>query len=132
MRFRGRRPPTTGLWFDWSWTRNKEPAGNIGILTERDAIVLIYRSRPYGCGRSWDWRNRSSGWNDGCSNDGGRNCAREGRPCVRACARTNPAPNAENAPVARREVAAKHCVWHYRTAMTAIASTAGMMLRCGE
>jgi hypothetical protein len=42
-----------GLWFDWSWTRNNEPAGNIGILTEHDAIVLIYRSRPYG---STEWK----------------------------------------------------------------------------
>ena len=43
-----------GLWFDWSWTRNNEPAGNIGILTEHDAIVLIYRSRPYG---STEWKD---------------------------------------------------------------------------
>ena len=28
--------------------------------------------------------------------------------------------------------AAKHGVWHYRTAVTAIASIAGMMLHCGE
>jgi hypothetical protein len=42
-----------GLWFDWSWTRNDEPAGRIGILTEHDAIVLIYRSRPYG---STEWK----------------------------------------------------------------------------
>jgi hypothetical protein len=28
--------------------------------------------------------------------------------------------------------AAKHGVWHYRTTVTAIASIAGMMLRCGE
>jgi hypothetical protein len=31
-----------------------EPAGNIGILTEHDAIVLIYRSRPYG---STEWKD---------------------------------------------------------------------------
>jgi hypothetical protein len=30
------------------------------------------------------------------------------------------------------EVGAKHGVWHYRTAVTAIASIAGMMLRCGK
>jgi hypothetical protein len=46
------------LWFDWSWTRNKEPAGNIGILTENDAIVLIYRSRPYGATEWKDIRQR--------------------------------------------------------------------------
>jgi hypothetical protein len=43
-----------GLWFDWSWTRNNEPAGNIAILTEHDDIVLIYRSRPYG---STEWKD---------------------------------------------------------------------------
>jgi hypothetical protein len=42
------------LWFDWSRTRNNEPAGNIGILTEHDAIVLIYRFRRFG---STEWRD---------------------------------------------------------------------------
>jgi hypothetical protein len=42
------------LWFDWSWTRNNEPAGNIGILTEHDAIILIYRFHRYG---STEWRD---------------------------------------------------------------------------
>jgi hypothetical protein len=34
--------------------RNNEPAGNIGNLTEHDAIVLIYRSRPCG---STEWKD---------------------------------------------------------------------------
>src|SRR5271169_3781506 len=35
-------------------------------------------------------------------------------------------------PGPRREVGRHHVVWHYRIAMTAVASIAGMMLRCGK
>jgi hypothetical protein len=35
-------------YFSWSWTRCGEPAGNINVRTEQDAVVLIYRIRSYG------------------------------------------------------------------------------------
>jgi hypothetical protein len=43
-----------GMRFDWSWTQDTEPAGSISIETEQDALVLIYRFRPF----SWtEWRD---------------------------------------------------------------------------
>jgi hypothetical protein len=41
-----------GQYFSWSWTRGEEPAGSIGVRTEWDAVVLIYRSRSWG-GSEW-------------------------------------------------------------------------------
>jgi hypothetical protein len=39
--------------FSWSWSRGGEPAGSIGVRTERDAVALNYRSRSWGAS---EWR----------------------------------------------------------------------------
>jgi hypothetical protein len=41
-----------GQFISWSWTRGGEPAGSISVRTEKDAVVLIYRSRSWG-GSEW-------------------------------------------------------------------------------
>ena len=42
-----------GRRFSCSWTSRGEPSGNIGVRTESDAAVLVYRSRSYG---DAEWR----------------------------------------------------------------------------
>jgi hypothetical protein len=37
-----------GQCFPWAWSRGGEPAGNINVRTEADAVTLIYRSRSPG------------------------------------------------------------------------------------
>ena len=41
-----------GLRFSWKWTRGDIPSGDIQIMTENDAIWLIYRVRRLGA-REW-------------------------------------------------------------------------------
>ena len=36
-----------GRQFSWSWTSGGEPSGTINVLTEVDAVVLIYRVRSF-------------------------------------------------------------------------------------
>jgi hypothetical protein len=34
--------------FEWSWTRNGQPSGSIGVRSEGDAVILTYRFRDAG------------------------------------------------------------------------------------
>jgi hypothetical protein len=43
-----------GQRFSWSWTRGSEPSGSIGVRTETDAVVLIFRSRSHGAA---EWKS---------------------------------------------------------------------------
>jgi hypothetical protein len=47
-----------GLRFGWTWTQNDEPAADIRIETEREAILLIYRVRRYNTTEWKDIRQR--------------------------------------------------------------------------
>jgi hypothetical protein len=37
-----------GQYFSWAWSRGGEPAGNINVRAEADAVILIYHSRSPG------------------------------------------------------------------------------------
>jgi hypothetical protein len=43
-----------GQYFSCSWTRDGEPFGSVGVRTEGDAVVLIYRSRSWGAS---EWKS---------------------------------------------------------------------------
>lgn len=43
-----------GRRFSLSWSRNGEPTGDIRVETERDAVLLIYRTRRYG---NQEWKD---------------------------------------------------------------------------
>jgi hypothetical protein len=43
-----------GLWFSWKWTWGDQPSGDIQIMTENDAIWLIFRVRRYGAS---EWKD---------------------------------------------------------------------------
>jgi hypothetical protein len=48
----------SGRRFNLSWSRDGESTGSIGIETEQDAIVLIYKTRRYGATEWQDVRQR--------------------------------------------------------------------------
>jgi hypothetical protein len=47
-----------GLHYSWKWTRGNQPSGDIKIMTEGDAIWLIFRVRHYGASEWRDIRQR--------------------------------------------------------------------------
>jgi hypothetical protein len=48
----------SGRRFTLSWSRDGESTGSIGIETEQDTIVLIYKTRRYGATEWKDVRQR--------------------------------------------------------------------------
>jgi hypothetical protein len=47
-----------GRRFSWSWSRDGEPTGDIGIEIEEDAVLLLYRTRSRGASEWRDIRQR--------------------------------------------------------------------------
>jgi len=43
-----------GKYFSWAWACGGEPSGSISVRTERDAVVLMYRSRSWGAA---EWKS---------------------------------------------------------------------------
>ena len=43
-----------GQYFSCSWTQGEEPAASISVRAERDAVILIYRSRSWGAS---EWKS---------------------------------------------------------------------------